>query len=125
MRWALGLISSFCSTFVYCQDLSREYFDNSGAKCSPASSYYYSEGKKNRNGFFYDTFKSYYSRSHHLRSLELRDQFGNRMGLCESFYENGNPKAKTRHDRKFGKNTEGAVDSIKYFILDLVVMKKP
>jgi len=40
------------------------------------------------------------------------------MGLCESFYENGNLKAITRHDRKFGKNTEGDVDSIKYFILE-------
>ena len=117
MKWAI-LLLPFCSSTIFGQSNVKEYFDRQGEKCSPESSYYYSLGKKNRNGFFYDTLKSFYSRSNHIKAIELRDQFGNRMGLCTAFYENGNLQSKTRHDKKLLKNGEAAPDSVDYSILE-------
>src|SRR5882672_7982043 len=104
MRFVLGLLLIFSCETVCSQVFSKEYFDSSGKKCPPALSFYFCVGNKNTKGFFYDTLKSYYTKTQHIRSIELRDQYGNRMGPCEFFYENGAPFATRLYDLSFGKS---------------------
>ena len=118
MKWIIVVFAFHFSTLAFGQEKTKEFIDSFGKKCVPELSDYYLVGKKNKNGFFYDTLKSYYAQSNHLRSIELRDQFGNRMGFCESFYKNGELKAKTRYDRKSGKGVEESRDSIQDTILE-------
>ncbi len=118
MKWIVVVFAFHFSTLAFGQEITKEFIDSFGKKCVPEVGDYYLVGKKNKNSFFCDTLKSYYALSHHVRSIELRDQFGNRMGVCESFYENGDLKARTRHDRNFGKGVDDRKDSIQYTILE-------
>jgi len=109
--------TSVWSFSVAGQLLSREYFDREGEKCSANSSYYYSVFKKNGAPLSYDTVKFYYTENNRLQAIGLGDQFGNRMGLHETYYENGNLKSKRRYEVK-RKRMESAPDSIDCIILE-------
>jgi TonB family protein len=118
MKWTAGLIT-FCSSTTICsQNLSKEYFDRRGNECLPGSSYCYNIRIKNRDVFPYDTVRFYYSSNNRLQAIGLADQFGNRMGLHESFYENGNLKSKRRYEVNRTRKSVSTQDSINCVILE-------
>jgi TonB family protein len=117
-KWMCLLVLFWGANTGLSQPVVREYFDRRGEKCSSDSSYYYSLGKKNNRGFFYDSLKSYYTKSNRVKTIELRDQYGNRMGSCESYYESGRLKSRSRYDKKMFRIFDTNPDSTEYLILD-------
>ncbi len=117
MRSVIGALVVGWSPLSLGQPSSKEYFDRQGEACSFESSYCYRVSKKNRGAFSYDTVKFYYTQNNRLQAIGLGDQFGNRMGLHETYYENGNLKSKRRYEVK-RKRMESAPDSIDCIILE-------
>jgi TonB family protein len=98
------------------QELTKVYYDRDNNPCSPDSSYYFSVGKQNKRGIFYDSLKSYYTVSGRLLSVEIRDVYGIRIGTYEGFYENGRLKIRSQYEKRLKRNS--LLDSIEYRILE-------
>ena len=118
MKWMVGLTLGFCPTLVFCQTISKEYFDRQGEIDSPETSYCYRIRKKNPDTFLYDTVKFYYTKSNRLEAIGLWDQSGNPMGVHESFYENGNLKSKRRYEVNRNRKSDPDQDSVGCVILE-------
>src|SRR5260221_620971 len=118
MNWTRFLLILFGPVGVLGQQFTTAYFDRQGDECSPESSYCYCVSRKSRDIFSYDTVKFYYSRSNRLRAIGLGDQFGNRMGLHESYYENGTLKSRRLFEVNRNKKIDSSPDSIGCTILE-------
>jgi TonB family protein len=116
MQWMIVFaLCGYCTTLV--GQTYREYHDRQGEKSTPEASYYYEVGRKNNHGFYYDSMKSYFTRTNTLRSIEVRDRFGHRIGDAQTFFENGSLKSEVRYDRKTFRLSGDDSDSLDFIIL--------
>jgi TonB family protein len=97
------------------QPVVKEYYDRVGERCDEKVSYFYSVGYQTKAGYFYDSVKSYYTATHTLRSVEVRDNRGAAI-TATFYYQSGRLKMKTYCDRLRRKGA--AMDTIDYSILE-------
>lgn len=87
------VVAFFSCTVCLGQKTDKEFYSAKDEITDEANSLYFKVGVKKDN-FFVDSVFSYFTKTHQLRSVELRDQRGQPQGIYVEYFESGNIKEK-------------------------------